>query len=180
MKEVVGRRYSRLVKENKPMPDLIIIDGGKGQLGAACEALSELNIVDQEIVGLAKKQEEVYLPGQSKPVLLSRRSEGLFLLQRARDEAHRFAVTFHRKRRAKRSLVSNFDLLPGVGTARRKQLMEYFGTFAKFKEASLEDIKAVPRMPKNIAAKMFALLHPSESTALETTADLQDILITER
>ena len=179
MKEVVGRRYSRLIKENKPFPDLIIIDGGKGQLGAACEALAELNIVDQEIVGLAKKQEEIYIPGQSKPLLLSRRSEGLFLLQRARDEAHRFAVTFHRKRRAKRSLVSNFDLLPGVGAARRKQLMEHFGTFAKFKESSLEDIQAVPRMPKNIAAKMFALLHPPENASVETTTNQEDILVTE-
>jgi excinuclease ABC subunit C len=180
MKEVVGRRYLRLINESKPMPDLIVIDGGKGQLAAACEALSYLNIVDQEIVGLAKKQEEIYKPGQSKPILLSRRSEALFLLQRVRDEAHRFAVTFHRKRRAKRALVSNFDLLPGVGATRRKQLMEYFGTFAKFREASLEDIKAVPRMPKNVAAKLFALLHPSDTVVKADDRRSEDVLIAER
>ncbi len=176
MKEVMNRRYSRVIKENRTMPDLIVIDGGKGQLGAACEALFELNIVDQEIVGLAKRQEEIYLPGQSSPILLSRRSQALFLLQRARDEAHRFAVTFHRKRRAKRSLVSNFDLLPGVGAARRKQLMEHFGTFAKFKEASLDDIQAVPRLPRNIAAKMFAMLHPSDSNIAQSKNEPVDII----
>lgn len=180
MKEVVGRRYARLVKEGKSMPDLIVIDGGKGQLGAACEALSELNVVGQEILGLAKRQEEIYLPGQSSPILLSRRSEALFLLQRIRDEAHRFAVTFHRKRRAKRSLVSNFDLLPGIGAARRKQLMEHFGTFANFKEASLEEIQAVPRMPKNIAAKMFAMLHPSKRDTANNQNQPADTLAAEK
>ncbi len=101
MKEAVGRRYRRLVEEGKPLPELIIIDGGKGQLGAACEALDELGITEQDIFGLAKRQEEVYRPGQSAPILLPRRSEALLLLQRVRDEAHRFAVTFHRQLRAK-------------------------------------------------------------------------------
>jgi len=159
MKEVVGRRYSRLLKESKPLPDLIVIDGGKGQLGAACEALNELQISGQDILGLAKKQEEIYLPGRPDPILLSRRSEALFLLQRARDEAHRFAITFHRKRRAKRSLASNFDLLPGIGKARRKQLLDHFGSFEKFKEAALTEIEAVPKLPKNLAAKIYASLH---------------------
>jgi excinuclease ABC subunit C len=164
MKEVVGRRYSRLVKEGKPLPDLVVIDGGKGQLGAACEALNELQISGQDILGLAKKQEEIYLPGRSDPILLSRRSDALFLLQRARDEAHRFAITFHRKRRAKRSLASNFDLLPGIGKARRKQLLDHFGSFEKFKEAALPDIEAVPKLPKNLAAKIYATLHASRDS----------------
>jgi len=174
MKEVVGRRYYRLVTEGAPLPDLIIIDGGKGQLAAACEALAELKVTNQDIVGLAKRQEEVYFPGRSDPALLSRRSEALFLLQRARDEAHRFAVTFHRKRRAKRSLVSNFDLLPGIGKARRKQLMEYFGTYAKFKDATLEEIEAVPKFPKNIAAKIYGIVHggTAEPAKLTVTAEL--------
>jgi excinuclease ABC subunit C len=161
MKEVVGRRYARLLKEGKALPDLIIIDGGKGQLGAALDALSELAITGQDIIGLAKHQEEVYLPGRPAPLLISRRSEALFLLQRARDEAHRFAVTFHRKRRAKRSLLSNFDLLPGIGQARRKQLLQYFGSFDTFKNASLSEIEAVPKLPKRLAAKLYADLHPS-------------------
>jgi len=168
MKEVVGRRYSRLLTENTPFPDLIIIDGGKGQLSAACEALAQLNVTGQEIIGLAKKQEEIYFPGRSDPVLLSRRSEALFLLQRARDEAHRFAVTFHRKRRAKRSLASNFDLLPGIGKARRKQLLDHFGSFAKFKEATLAEIEAVPKFPKKLAAKVYATVHGADLAVAES------------
>jgi excinuclease ABC subunit C len=158
MKEVVGRRYSRLLKENKEFPDLIIIDGGKGQLGAACEALAELNVVGQEIVGLAKKQEEVYFPGQSSPRLLSRRSEALFLLQRTRDEAHRFAITFHRKLRAKRSLLSNFDKLEGIGPARRKMLLTHFESWDKFVAAPLSEIQTL--LPKSVAKKVFESVHP--------------------
>jgi excinuclease ABC subunit C len=158
MKEVVGRRYSRLQKEQKPFPDLIIIDGGKGQLNAALEALAELNIKDIDIIGLAKKQEEVYKPGNSSPLLISRRSEALHVLQRTRDEAHRFAITFHRKLRAKRSLMSGLDLLPGVGASRRKLLIQHFGTFEKVKEATLEELKAVPGLPKNVAASIFNAL----------------------
>jgi excinuclease ABC subunit C len=90
---------------------------------------------------------------------LSRRSDGLFLLQRTRDEAHRFAITYHRKLRAKRSLKSNFDDLPGIGAARRKMLLDYFGSFDKFKNASLEELLAVPSLPKNVAAKIYATLH---------------------
>lgn len=167
MKEVVTRRFSRLLENNKPFPDLVIIDGGKGQLSAACEALSELGISDQSILGLAKKQEEIYFPGKSVPLLLSRRSQGLLLLQRVRDEAHRFAITFHRKRRAKRSLLSGFDLLAGVGKARRKLLLNHFGSFDKFKEASLEELEAVPSIPKSVAAKIYASLHETEKEEVD-------------
>jgi excinuclease ABC subunit C len=178
---VVGRRYGRLLKENKEFPDLIIIDGGKGQLGAACEALAELNVVGQEIVGLAKKQEEVYFPGQSAPRLLSRRSEALFLLQRTRDEAHRFAITFHRKLRAKRSLLSNFDKLEGIGPARRKMLLTHFESWDKFVAAPLSEIQTL--LPKNIAKKVFDSVHPelplpnqeqdTETKAPEDNADVK-------
>jgi excinuclease ABC subunit C len=155
MKEVVGRRYSRLQQEGKLMPDLIIIDGGKGQLNAACEALSELGIVGQDIIGLAKKQEEVYKPNQSAPILLPRRSEALHLLQRVRDEAHRFAVTFHRKLRAKRSIQSDLDLLPGVGKARRQLLLDHFGSYASIKQATLEELSSVRGIPKSLAESLF-------------------------
>lgn len=167
MKEVVGRRYRRLKEESRPFPDLIIIDGGKGQLNAAVEALTELEVEDQDIVGLAKKQEEVYKPGRSTPFLLARRSEALFLLQRVRDEAHRFAVTFHRKRRAKRSLMSGFDELPGVGQARRKTLMVHFTSFDRLKKATIDEIKAVPNLPANVADKIFAHLHPANESPPE-------------
>lgn len=160
MKEVVTRRYQRLRDESRPFPDLIVIDGGKGQLNAAVEALNELEIEGQDIIGLAKKQEEVYKPGRGTPFLLPRRSEALHLLQRVRDEAHRFAVTFHRKRRAKRALMSGFDELPGVGESRRKMLMIHFNSFDRLKKASLDEIKAVPSIPGNVAIRIFDHLHP--------------------
>lgn len=162
MKEVVGRRYKRITEEDKPLPDLIIIDGGKGQLGAAKEALTELGINDIDIVGLAKKQEEVYLPGKSNPVLLPRRGEALHLLQRVRDEAHRFAVTFHRKRRAKRSLASGMDDLPGVGPQRRKLLLDHFGSFDKIKQATAAEFAEVPGVSAKLAASIHAELHKAE------------------
>ncbi|HEY9678479.1 MAG TPA: excinuclease ABC subunit UvrC [Drouetiella sp.] len=165
MKEAVGRRYSRLVAEGKPLPDLIIIDGGKGQLGAACEALQEANIPFIDIVGLAKRQEEVYKPTISQPFLLPRRSEALFLLQRVRDEAHRFAVTYHRQLRAKRSISSNLDILPGIGKARRKVLLDHFGTFDKIKAAPLADLMICPGLPKNVGKQIYFKLHPDEVDA---------------
>lgn len=178
MKEVVGRRYWRIVQEKKSMPDLIIIDGGKGQLAAACEALSELGITEQEIIGLAKKQEEVYKPNQSSPILLPRRCEALHLLQRVRDEAHRFAVTFHRKLRAKRSLVSNLDVLPGVGKARRKILLDHFGTYDNIKQATAEELLAVPGIPKNLAKSLFETFRQT-AAAGTSTAPSQNESITD-
>lgn len=174
MKEVVGRRYLRLLEENKPFPDLIIIDGGKGQLGAALEALADLdakglNRDSFDIIGLAKKQEEVYFPNKSAPVLLPRRSEALFLLQRVRDEAHRFAITYHRKLRAKRSLISGFDALPGVGKARRKMLLDHFGTFDSLKNASLDDLKNAPGINKKLAETIYATLHPEAAVSAAPT-----------
>lgn len=166
MKEVVKRRYTKLVKEAKPIPDLIIIDGGKGQLSAALEALSELEseeptykLSDQDIIGLAKKREEIYLPHKSEPILLSRRNEGLFVLQKIRNEAHRFALTFHRKLRAKRSISSALDQFKGIGKVRRKLLLDHFGSFDKLKEASLEDLMQVPGLPKSQASAIFTSLH---------------------
>ncbi|HNA73461.1 MAG TPA: excinuclease ABC subunit UvrC [Candidatus Obscuribacter sp.] len=141
MKEAVGRRYARILAESKPFPDLIIIDGGKGQLGAAFEALTELGLTGPgfktekfAICGLAKRQEEVYFPGNSTPVFLPRRSEALLLLQHVRDEAHRFAVTYHRKLRAKRVVSSKLDSLKGLGAKRRKLLIDHFGSFEKKKK----------------------------------------------
>ena len=119
-----------------------------------------LDMKQFDIVGLAKRHEEVFFPHRSDPVLLSRRSEALFLLQRVRNEAHRFAVTFHRKRRAKRSLKSELDDLKGVGQARRKLLLNHFGTMSKIRQASLEDLEKVVGLPKNVAASIYNTLHP--------------------
>jgi excinuclease ABC subunit C len=168
MKEVVTRRYRRIVEDQKPMPDLIIIDGGKGQLNAAMEALNALGVQNQPIVGLAKKQEEVYFPGKPDPALLPRRAEALHLLQRVRDEAHRFAVTYHRKLRAKRSLKSQIDDLPGIGKARRKTLLDHFGSFDGLKNATVDDLLAVPGLPKNVARTIWSKLHPPTDKPVET------------
>ncbi|MCA9804185.1 MAG: excinuclease ABC subunit UvrC [Cyanobacteria bacterium HKST-UBA02] len=168
MREAVGRRYSRLLREGKSLPDLIVIDGGKGQLSAALEALAALESegLDRDsfdIVGLAKKQEEIYFPGKSTPLLLSRRSEGLHLLQQVRNEAHRFAVTYHRKLRAKRSIASRLDTLKGVGKTRRKLLLDHFGSLDSMKKAALEELEAVPGLPKNVAREIFTSLNQSDS-----------------
>lgn len=170
MKEVVGRRYSRLLDEGKSLPDLIIIDGGKGQLSAAMEALGELEEKGLDwtafsIVGLAKKQEEVFFPNRPNPVLLPRRSEALFLLQRVRNEAHRFAVTFHRKRRAKRVVASQLDSLKGVGPSRRKLLLDHFGSFDKIKAATLEELQLVPGLQYSLARNIYEQLHTEEEAS---------------
>jgi len=164
MKEAVGRRYARILAESKPFPDLIIIDGGKGQLGAAFEALTELGLTGPgfktekfAICGLAKRQEEVYFPGNSTPVFLPRRSEALLLLQHVRDEAHRFAVTYHRKLRAKRVVSSKLDSLKGLGAKRRKLLIDHFGSFEKIKKASLDEILALTKegLPEKLARTVY-------------------------
>ncbi len=159
MKEVVGRRYQRLLKEEKQFADLVIIDGGRGQLNAALEALAELNITNLSIVGLAKKQEEIYFPNKKRPLLLSRRSRALHVLQAARNEAHRFAITFHRKKRAKRSLKSFFDDLPGIGLARRKALIDHFGSYENFKNSSVEEIVKIPGFSTKLAQKLLDSIH---------------------
>ncbi len=183
MKEVVGRRYSRLLEEGKSLPDLIVIDGGKGQLSAALEALTELqpqglDLNSIDIIGLAKKREEIYFPGGKTPLLLPRRSEALFLLQRVRNEAHRFAVTYHRKRRAKRSLASGLDKLAGIGKARRKLLLDHFGSFDVICKASLEELASVRGIPKKTAEAIFKQLRPATSgepaTADATDAEVPD------
>jgi excinuclease ABC subunit C len=142
MREVVGRRYRRLLEENKELPDLILIDGGKGQLGAAMEALAELGIGHQPIASLAKREEAIFLPGRDEPVLLPRSSPVLQLVQRVRDEAHRFAVGFHRKTRDKRTLHSELDEIPGVGPARRRKLLSVFGSLRGVRAASLAALAA--------------------------------------
>jgi excinuclease ABC subunit C len=139
MKEVVFRRYSRLLNENQPLPQLIVIDGGKGQLGAALEALHELNLRGKiAIIGLAKRIEEVFYPGDSKAIVLDRRSDTLKLLQQMRDEAHRFGITHHRNRRSKSGIQSELDSIPGIGPKMKEKLFKDFKTISNIKTASKE------------------------------------------
>jgi excinuclease ABC subunit C len=143
MREIVGRRYRRVLEEQSELPDLIVVDGGKGQLSSAVQVLADLGLSDRPIIGLAKRLEEVFLPGRSEPELIGKSSAGLRLLQQVRDEAHRFAITFHRDLRAKRTLQTELDLIEGVGKKRAKELLEVFGSVQGVKFASPEQLAEV-------------------------------------
>ncbi len=144
MKEVVNRRYSRLMAEGEELPQLVVIDGGKGQLGFALEALMELGISDRIfIVGLAKRMEEVIVPGDPLSLFLDRNSSSLRVLMQIRDEAHRFGITHHRNLRSKAQTVSALRSLPGIGEATEQKLLRHFKSLKKIKEASLEELTAV-------------------------------------
>jgi len=143
MQEVVERRYSRILDEGNPMPDLIMVDGGKGQLSSAREILRKLGLERQPIIGLAKRLEEVYVPAQSDPLSIPKTSAGLKLLQQIRNEAHRFAITFHRTLRIQRILHTELDLVKGVGKARAKELLEAFGSVQGVKFASEEQLAEI-------------------------------------
>jgi excinuclease ABC subunit C len=141
------------------LPDLIVIDGGKGQLGAGLRALGELGARGAAVIGLAKRLEEVYVPGRSKPVPIARDSEALRLLQRVRDEAHRFAIEFHRGRRSRALTRSLLDELPGVGPARKRALLLHFGSPDRVARASREELEAVPGIPGKLARDIHRQLH---------------------
>jgi excinuclease ABC subunit C len=143
-------------------PNLVVIDGGPGQVDAAVRALDELGIVDVAVCGLAKRLEEVWLPGQDSPVILPRTSEGLYLLQRVRDEAHRFAITFHRKKRDAALTRSELDAVPGLGPARRAALLRHFGSVRKLSRASAAQIAELPGFGQRIAEAVVAALQPAE------------------
>ena len=149
-------------------PQLIVVDGGAPQVAAAQRALDELGITDIALCGLAKRLEEVWVPGSSDPLILPRSSEGLYLLQRIRDEAHRFAITFHRSRRSKVMLESILDEIPQLGQARRKALLERFGSVAAIRKASVEDIAATPGIGSKIAAVIGDQLLAMSSEKINT------------
>jgi len=147
-------------------PNLVVVDGGLPQVNAARAALAGLGIDDVALVGLAKRLEEVWVPGQEFPVILPRASEGLYLLQRVRDEAHRFAIAFHRQRRSKAMTTSVLDGIPGLGEVRRKALLRHFGSVKRLKEASVEQIREVPGIGAALGATIHLTLHdPAAQTA---------------
>jgi excinuclease ABC subunit C len=144
MREIVMRRYKRLLDESKPLPDLILIDGGKGQLSSACEALKELNLYGKiPIVGIAKRLEEIYFPEDEIPLHISKKSLALKLIQQARNEAHRFAITFHRLKRSQNSIQTQLSSIKGIGEATIEALLKEFKTIKNIKEQSLEDLAKV-------------------------------------
>ena len=140
-------------------PQLFIVDGGKPQVTAAQEVFDELGIVDVQLIGLAKRLEEVWVPDDDEPVILPRNSEGMYLLQQVRDEAHRFAITYHRQQRSKRMRASALDAVPGLGPARRTDLVKHFGAVKKIKEASVEEIQQVKGVGPKLAETIYQHLH---------------------
>lgn len=201
MHEVITRRFRRLldeqassterITENGPMlvdpetgrprkfayaPGLVVVDGGPPQVAAAQRALEELGIVDIPVVGLAKRLEEVWLPSQEDPVILPRSSEGLYLLQRVRDEAHRFAITHHRSRRSKSMVESVLDDVPGLGEVRRKTLMKHFGSLKKLREATTDEIALVPGIgPRTAGAIKDAVAQASGKTGVRVNTATGEI-----
>ena len=173
MREMLRRRFRRLgdpelqaseeTGEKKTswdlLPDLLVVDGGKGQLNAALEVLDEFSLRDAvSVVGLAKQEEEVFVPGQSDPLRLPRTSDGLYLMQRVRDEAHRFAITYHRNLRSRQTITSQLDGVPGIGPKRRSALLKHFGSIEAIRSATVEELEAVPSMTRKAAEQLKASL----------------------
>lgn len=191
MAEVVRRRFARHLKdeedrrdeqgisaeEGRPRrfaypPNLLVVDGGAPQVAAASRSLAELGIVDVAVCGLAKRMEEVWLPGDNDPVILPRTSEALYLLQRVRDEAHRFAITYHRQKRSTSMLVSLLDDVPGLGESRRKALMKQFGSLKRLRAATVEELMAVPGIGRRTAdAVQAAIAEPADPAGAASDAD---------
>jgi len=158
MEEVVYRRYKRLLEEEAPLPQLIVIDGGKGQLSSAVKSLDLLELRGKiSIIGIAKRLEEIYFPEDSIPIYIDKRSESLKILQRARDEAHRFGITFHRQKRSKGSLNSELDQIDGIGPATRDKLLVHFKSLKRIKKASKEELEKI--LGKQNGAKIYIGLH---------------------
>jgi len=165
--EVISRRFARMRDATAEdydesfaaVPNLVVIDGGKGQLAAALQAMQAYDLPRVAVISLAKRIEEVFVPGRPDPILLARDSAGLQLLQRVRDEAHRFAIGFHRQRRDAKTRESIFDTLPGVGPVRRRALLQHFGSAERFLAASQEELEGVPGMPAKTARAIYAQLH---------------------
>ena len=167
MREVLTRRFRRLAADAssgngggskdeawQTVPDLVLIDGGKGHLSAALQVFLELGIERIPLASLAKENEELFVPQVQEPIVLPRSSQALFLVQRARDEAHRFAVTYHRQRRSKKSVASVMDEVEGIGPKRRRMLLRRFGSVKGVREASVEDLAAVPGMTVTVARRL--------------------------
>ena len=168
MREVIQRRYSRLLSEKKDFPDLIVVDGGKGQLSSARGVLDKLHVENQPIIGLAKRLEEIFFPGHPEAQILPKTSSSIKLLQHIRNEAHRFAITFHRQKRKKRTITSTLDQIPGIGSKRRNELLKKFGSVKKIKELELADLTQKGGLPEQIAINLYNFFHLNEKNVENT------------
>jgi excinuclease ABC subunit C len=162
MREAVGRRYRRVMEEGKPLPSLILIDGGIGQLHAAAQALEKLEIINQPMASIAKKEEILYVLGrEDEPIVLDRHSPVLQLIQQIRDETHRFAITFHRQRRSSRRLRTSLTEIPGVGERTARKLLRKFGSVARLRTLTVEDLAT--ELPRSQAQRVFSGLHATDA-----------------
>jgi excinuclease ABC subunit C len=164
MREAISRRFARARAEEvdesfSQTPNLVVVDGGKGQLAAALAAMEELDLPRVAVIALAKREEEVFVPGSPAPIRLDPHGPGLQLLQRIRDEAHRVALRYHRRRRGTKSMETIFETLPGIGPVRRRALLRHFGSAERFLEASQEELEGVPGLPPKTARVIYAQLH---------------------
>lgn len=159
LREVVQRRYIRVLKEHKPLPDLVVIDGGRGQLAGAKQELERLGLAWIPVIGLAKRLEEVFRPDRSEPVILARDSVSLILLQRIRDEAHRFAIRYHRSLRQKSEIRSILNEIPGLGPQKQRNLLEYFASVKKIRSASVEQLCQVNGIGPKLAQSVWDFMH---------------------
>jgi excinuclease ABC subunit C len=188
MREVLHRRLSAYIserdnvdeeRESRPKkfaypPQLLLVDGGKGQLGVAIEVVNELGLADEiPVAAIAKRFEEIYVPGRSEPIRIPRGSDSLFLLQRIRDEAHRFANTFHRESRSKRMIASTLEGIDGLGEARAKRLIKELGSVKAIRASSLEELGAISWLPEKVALNVFTHLH-KDVAAIEDTIEGED------
>jgi excinuclease ABC subunit C len=180
MKEVVTRYFTRRVSDEKPLPDLVVIDGGKGQLNAAHDGLETLGLGAMPIISLAKREEEIFLYGRGESLRLPRRAPALRVLQQARDEAHRFAITFQRQRRVVRTITSELLRIPGIGEAKRRQLLAAFGSLQGVRDAAPEAIAALPGFGAKTAEKIVrALIEPRDVGAAEPRGDEESRVVGE-
>jgi excinuclease ABC subunit C len=169
MEEALARRFRRYLQERDQgartgkrfayPPNLLLVDGGKGQLGVAVRVLEELGLEDISVASLAKRFEEVYLPGEPEPVRIPRDSEALYLLQQVRDEAHRFAITYHRQLRDKKMIRSVLDDVPGLGPVRRARLLKEHGSVKRLRELAEDELVAIPWLPETVARSVYEQLH---------------------
>jgi excinuclease ABC subunit C len=177
MEDVLTRRFRNYLRERDEgeqtgkrfsyPPNLLLIDGGKGQLGVAVRVLEELGLEDICVASLAKRFEEVYMPGRDEPIRIPRDSEALYLLQQVRDEAHRFAITYHRQLRDKKMIVSVLDDVPGLGPTRKKRLLKEFGSVKKMRELTEEDFVALSWLPDAVGRATYARLHGTDRASMK-------------
>jgi excinuclease ABC subunit C len=165
MEEVVYRRYKRLIDEDQGLPQLVIIDGGKGQLSAAMKSLRSLDLEGKmTVIGIAKRLEEIFYPDDPVPALINKKSESLKLIQQARNEAHRFGITFHRNQRSKNFIKTELTEIPGIGAKTAEKLLQHFGSMARVREAPEEDV--VNLVGKAAMGKLKAYLAAQEQATL--------------